>query len=276
MYPSVPSENINKSCAAATAAAAATKRCTACEEEKALSKFGKKSVSKDGLLAQCKACQSKRHKAYYEKNRERLKASAKTWRENNRERAKESRKQYLKKNKEKVRATNRKYNLKRKEKMKVYMKKYRKENKEKMQALQRKYRRKFPEKRREYVRNRRKTDPNYALRCVLRSRLRGVLRGQAKAASTMALLGCSTEQLMRHLERQFVEGMSWDNRGTAWHVDHILPCASFDLSNAEQQRRCFHWSNLQPLFAFNNLSKGDKILYDRKWTKEGWVNAMPS
>lgn len=237
-----------------------------------MSEFGKKSVSKDGLLAQCKACQSKRHKAYYEKNRERLKASSKKWRENNRERAKESRKQYLKNNKEKVRATNRKYNLKRKEKMRVYYK----ENKEKIQAFQRKYRRKFPEKRREYVRNRRKTDPNYALRCVLRSRLRGVLRGQVKAASTMALLGCSTEQLMRHLERQFVEGMSWNNRGTAWHVDHILPCASFDLSDAEQQRRCFHWSNLQPLFASENISKGDKILYSREWTGKGWVNAVPS
>jgi hypothetical protein len=54
--------------------------------------------------------------------------------------------------------------------------------------------------------------------------------------------------------------MTWENYGPVWHVDHIRPCASFDLTDPAQQRECFHFSNLQPLFAAENLAKGDKIL----------------
>jgi hypothetical protein len=52
--------------------------------------------------------------------------------------------------------------------------------------------------------------------------------------------------------------MTWDNYGPVWHVDHKRPCASFDFSDPVQQRLCWHWTNLQPLFAAENLSKGDK------------------
>lgn len=72
----------------------------------------------------------------------------------------------------------------------------------------------------------------------------------------MELVGCSIDKLKQHLESKFTEGMSWDNYGD-WHVDHIKPCASFDLSDPEQQRLCFNYKNLQPLWAADNLSKGD-------------------
>ena len=73
----------------------------------------------------------------------------------------------------------------------------------------------------------------------------------------MKLVGCTTKQLAEHLERQFKEGMSWDNYGE-WHVDHIRPCASFDLSDEGQQKECFHWRNLQPLWGIENIKKGDQ------------------
>jgi hypothetical protein len=75
----------------------------------------------------------------------------------------------------------------------------------------------------------------------------------------MGLIGCSVPQLRKHLEAQFTEGMTWDNHGE-WHIDHIKPCASFDLTDAEQQLECFNYTNLQPLWASDNLSKGAKVL----------------
>jgi len=71
----------------------------------------------------------------------------------------------------------------------------------------------------------------------------------------MELIGCSAEELVAHLEAQFTEGMTWENYGE-WHVDHVRPCASFDLTDPAQQRQCFHHTNLQPLWAEENLTKG--------------------
>ena len=114
-------------------------------------------------------------------------------------------------------------------------------------------------KKSEYEKKRRQNDPVFAITGRLRCRITNVLRGHSKSASTAELTGCTWKELMDHIEKQFKEGMSWDNRHL-WHVDHILPCASFDLSKPEEQRKCFHFSNLQPLWAKENLSKGSKIL----------------
>jgi len=95
----------------------------------------------------------------------------------------------------------------------------------------------------------------------LRVRIWKVLKGINKSQSTMKLLGCNREQLKKHLQSKFTVGMSWNNYGR-WHIDHIKPCASFDLSKVSDQKKCFHYKNLQPLWAFDNLSKNDKILGD--------------
>lgn len=77
----------------------------------------------------------------------------------------------------------------------------------------------------------------------------------------MEMLGCSVEDLKTKLEAQFQSGMSWDNYGrTGWHIDHIRPCASFDLSDPMQQAECFHYTNLQPLWALDNMKKGSTYL----------------
>lgn len=103
-------------------------------------------------------------------------------------------------------------------------------------------------------RQRRLEDVNYRLACVVRNRVLRVVSGK-KSAPTLELLGCTIDHLKWYLESQFIEGMCWSNYG-AWHIDHKRPCASFDLRDPAQQRECFNWRNLQPLWARDNLSKG--------------------
>jgi hypothetical protein len=80
---------------------------------------------------------------------------------------------------------------------------------------------------------------------------------QYKRCKTMELTGCSLEELTQYIESKFITGMSWENYGE-WHIDHIRPCASFNLEDIEEQKKCFHWSNLQPLWAKDNLRKGSR------------------
>jgi hypothetical protein len=140
---------------------------------------------------------------------------------------------------------------------------YRAANIESLRAKNATYRRALraadPEAERSYARKYRRrragVDPFFVMRRILNNRLRNALKGVSKASTTMGLLGCTREQLMAHLESQFLPGMTWDNRGQ-WQIDHIIPCASFDLTDPEQQRACFHYSNLRPLWAEENRRKG--------------------
>ena len=106
---------------------------------------------------------------------------------------------------------------------------------------------------------RRRMDVGFAIVGRLRCRLWYALKAQGvrKTTSTMKLCGCSLDYLKKYLEKQFVDGMTWENRDK-WHIDHIRPCCSFDLTDPEQQKQCFHYSNLQPLWARDNMIKGAK------------------
>jgi hypothetical protein len=103
-------------------------------------------------------------------------------------------------------------------------------------------------------------DPHNKIAGACRVRVYAAIKRHStrKSSGTINLIGCSVEVLMCHLESQFVEGMSWENYGK-WHIDHIKPCASFDLTDPAQQRACFHFTNLQPLWAADNQSKGAKL-----------------
>lgn len=103
---------------------------------------------------------------------------------------------------------------------------------------------------------RRRQDPNVRLRMCHRTRVYQALRGLTKSARTHELLGCTIPELRAHLEAQFRPGMTWENYGPVWHVDHRRPCAWFDLTDPLQQHVCFHYTNLQPLFALENIKKG--------------------
>lgn len=94
-----------------------------------------------------------------------------------------------------------------------------------------------------------------------RARARLALKGIGSIRGLTKLLGCSPSDLRKHIEALFKPGMSWDNYGyRGWHIDHIKPCASFDLTDPNQREQCFHFSNLQPMWAEDNLSKGAKTL----------------
>lgn len=105
-----------------------------------------------------------------------------------------------------------------------------------------------------------KYDTNSNLRIAhnLRTRIRKALKLEIKSANTIELLGCPIQDLTKHLESKFTEGMTWENYGK-WHIDHIRPCASFNLEDPEEQKRCFHWTNLQPLWARDNIVKGSRV-----------------
>lgn len=105
-----------------------------------------------------------------------------------------------------------------------------------------------------------KTNVLYKLEQSCRKRLRRAVKLNKKIGSISNLIGCTSEYLKKHLSEMFDENMSWENYGTYWHIDHIKPCASFDLSIPSEISACFHYSNLQPLSAHENLKKGKRYI----------------
>ena len=104
------------------------------------------------------------------------------------------------------------------------------------------------------------------IRGTISCRLTGVLKNifAKKSSSILNYLGCSFKEFVIHLESQFKSGMSWENYGK-WHVDHIKPCNTYDLTIAEEQYKCFHYTNLRPLWAIENWKRpkdGSDILVD--------------
>jgi hypothetical protein len=179
--------------------------------------------------------------------------------------------------KEKNCSYSRAYHEKHREERRVWMAKYRKEKKAILAIKAREYRERNPETvkqqlkryrasaaykraRSERRRERRSTDISFRVQLGLRTRLQRLLRGKIKAASAQKLLGCTFSDLITHLESRFLSGMSWENYGRqGWHIDHVIPCAAFDLSQPEQQRLCFSYKNLQPLWALDNLRKNASL-----------------
>lgn len=168
--------------------------------------------------------------------------------------------EYYWKNVEKLRAKARAWRRARHEKYNAVSRKWNADNRARCRETTKAWRARNPDHLRQYDRDRRK-NINFKIRAQMSSRLNEVLsyKGVKKAAKTMALIGCGVLELKAWLESKFTDGMSWDNYGQfGWHIDHKRPCASFDLTNPEQQRECFHYTNLQPLWWRDNIIKGDK------------------
>ncbi len=223
------------------------KTCSNCQNEKDFAEFSKDKYSKDKLTSQCLICRRQSRRESYQKNRiaEILK-SREHYNSN-----KQYYKEYYLSNKSNVKK--RPYD--------EYNRQYYQDNKEKLVEMSREYRRihkpELNEKSRQYKKKRRNTDTSYKILIRLRSRLYKAIRGQDKSATTRELIGCSIEDLLKHLESKFTEEMSWDKLSEI-HIDHIRPCASFDLTDSKQQSECFNFMNLQPLWAKDNYKKGDK------------------
>jgi len=136
-----------------------------------------------------------------------------------------------------------------------YYKEYHIQNLEDRKEYQEQYRGNHIKERQLYNSIYWKRTPGNKLRRALRSRMYAALKGLNKSAGTMKLLGVSDiETVKLHLESQFKPGMTWENHGT-WHIDHKVPIVSFDLTKPEEQQKAFHYTNLQPLWALENLTK---------------------
>lgn len=111
---------------------------------------------------------------------------------------------------------------------------------------------------RKHIIQKRKTDVNFKIKQDLRARFyRLVKKNNFTNSSSLKMLGCSIDDFKKHIESQFCEGMTWENHSLhGWHIDHIRPCASFNLNEPEEQAKCFHFTNFQPLWAKDNLKKG--------------------
>jgi hypothetical protein len=209
------------------------KICLKCNIEKDLSDFTNNKTKKDGKCVYCRSCYAAINKKWRDNNKEADKKIHDKWKSNNLDRVRKSRlKSY--------------YNNH--EASKKRARKYKKQNQEQLKI-----------KNRIYANTKYHNDLNYRLVRLLRGRIWKALKRNSKYSTSLELLGCSIEELKIYLEKQFVKDMNWQNYGQ-WHIDHVKPCSSFDLTDPEQQKLCFHYSNLQPLWAKDNIKKSDKII----------------
>lgn len=217
-----------------------TKICTKCGEEKlaTLEFFGKHKQGKFGLNPRCKVCRRLISAKCYEDNKDYYD----NYRIENKEQISQKRKKYYLNNKEKIQKSHKEY----------------RDGKGKDKIKSRRQTKEYKERRNLRRQERYSNDPAYRLEVLCRNRINFLLNGENKSKATLELIGCSGEELKKYLEKQFVDGMNWDNHGD-WHIDHIRPCASFDLSVPEQQQECFHYTNLRPLWAEENIKKGAKL-----------------
>ncbi len=202
--------------------------CIKCNIEKSIEEFLKEKT-KDGYGHRCKACVSKYLKEYHQKNKDRLS-------ENARQNYLENKSSYLKRSKKQRESNPKKY--------KEYLRKWRKENKDYLN---------------QQMVYRLHTDVNFKLKHTLRNKFRKLIKGANKTNSALVYVGCDIQYLKGYLEAKFQPEMSWDNYGVIWHIDHVLPCRYFDLTTEEGKKKCFHYSNLQPLLVIDNLQKLDKL-----------------
>lgn len=160
---------------------------------------------------------------YNRKNKDRKNLRLKLWRDKNRQHVREQ---------DRVYRANPTYKLKKRKRAKLWQKAYRKKNE------------------------------SFRLAQNMRSRLRNALRASnaKKKSTTVSLLGCSISEFKTYLESKFKKGMTWKNYGTKWHVDHIVPLSTVDLTKTSNLKRVCHFTNLQPLFVKDNLQKGNRYV----------------
>jgi len=201
-------------------------------------------------------------KKYYKLHKEKLKAKASLYYKSHKEQHDKYTREWYRRNPSLERSH--KAYLRRREKSLTYSKKYQKDNRVKVNETTKQWRKRNKQKWTKIRLNhyiKRRTTPAGRIEDSLRTRLYQLLSNHIKSASTINLTGCSLEFLVGYLESKFKDGMSWDNYGiNGWHIDHIKPCCKFDLSKEDQQKECFNYRNLQPLWAKENLSKGGRYV----------------
>jgi len=239
-----------------------SKTCSKCGVEKDVSEFNKNKNNKDGLQFWCKLCR----KEHYKNNSDEIKFKNKKWSETNKEKKRDTNKKWREANSERLRVQSKQWREANREEILTKKKEYRETNRDEINAKRRTSEararrnalRRTPENRAN-ERKRYKEDPLFRIVNKLRARVRQALKAQGakKFTSTMDLIGCSPEFLTKYLEKQINPGTKRED----YHVDHIEPCALFDLTKEEEQKMCFHWTNLQLLLGPANMSKSDDVFW---------------
>jgi len=216
------------------------KICVSCNKEKAFIDFSNNNASPDGKHSYCKECSSQKNKEWREKNSEKNKQTIKKWKEANPDKIRE----YKRKRKptEKEKEDKKRWNEKNAEKLKDYQKQYKKKNQKRLSELEQK---------------RKQSDPVYRIICNIRSRVSDFCKSisQNRNLSATKSIGLNREDFKKYMESKFQEGMTWENYGQ-WHVDHIKPLS---LATTEiEVMELNHYTNLQPLWAVENLKKSNK------------------
>ena len=236
-----------------------TQICNKCNTEKPLTSefFKPEKRVKTGFTVICKNCYSlmakerrqKNHALYLQKEAEKRRTTE----------YQKYHKDYYKKNDEIIKQRSRNSYYDDPEPFKQRSK----EQKTRMGAEYKKYQKEYRIKNRLALNAQRlrrlRSDVCFRLRNNLGNSIRKGLKGLIKKSHTVDYIGCSFESLKEHIENQFTPEMTWENHGTYWHIDHIIPCAAFDFSIDNEIKKCFHYENLRPLKASDNVSRQDKM-----------------
>jgi hypothetical protein len=239
------------------------KTCKRCFSEKNLEEFGNNKKQKDGKSIYCKKCENHRAEVFRKKNRELVNNASKKWRKNNSEKYKETVERYLKKNpqmtsKERIKKYRQNPEFKEKEQSRrkeKYISNIDKER-EKRRLYYQNNKIKERRKNNEWKKNKLRTDPIERLKKNLRDRIRQFLTNNNKSKRTFEIIGLDKDKFKSYIESKFVEGMSWDNYGE-WHLDHKRPLCT--AKSEEEILILNHYTNLQPLWAGDNIRKNRKI-----------------
>jgi hypothetical protein len=231
---------------------AQVKTCTKCGESKPFSEYYSQKDAKYGLTPQCKKCMRRRTSAYRAENPEKVRAAISAWSMANPEKVKAYGKAHYEANSELIKGRSRQW---------------REENPGKQEEQKAAFKEANPDKLREQAKRRaakRLATPKGKVENSVRSLIhKWIRRGTKGGRPTFSLLGYSSEDLKNHLERQFLDGMTWENYGPVWHIDHILPLASFSYETPDCDGFKAAWAitNLRPLWAKDNIKKGAKVAH---------------
>lgn len=239
------------------------KTCRKCLIQKELIDYGKNKNEKDGLNKYCKLCELERGKKYRERNPDKIRQTAKKYRTQSKEKYKKTIERYLEKNPNmtsKERSKKYRENSEYRKKMNELRKDYRIKNIEKEREREKKYyhenKVKLRKKNNEYKYNKLKTDPYHRMKKNLSDRIRKLLMEKKGGKKTLDIVGLNSDDFRKYIEKLFSDGMCWDNYGL-WHLDHIKPIC---LAKTEEEILKYnHYTNLQPLWAEDNLKKNRKI-----------------
>jgi hypothetical protein len=231
-----------------------TKRCSKCGDLLYFTQFSSDKRHKDGLQSSCKKCRQ----LYYKKNRDVILEKQRRSRATPED--KQKRRIYLDKNRDKIK------NQKKKAKALWDL-----NNKDHIAEYEEKNKDVFRKRRSDYWRRRRLSDVSVKIRSNLSRRIRCSLSEYRlrKKDKTVDLLGCSMSFFCEYIESLFLDGMSWYNYGNKrdnWELDHIIPCDSFNMEDDTELRKCFHYTNVRPLWVSENRKKSNKLIYENTST----------